>query len=74
MRVLGRRPSERELKRLRQGLDRAKSAFASDAKAASGLLTVGESKADSSLDPVELASWTVTLGTLLNLEETLTRQ
>ena len=74
LRVLGRHPSERELQRLRQGLDRAKSAFASDAKAASGLLTVGESKADSSLDPVELASWTVTLGTLLNLEETLTRQ
>jgi hypothetical protein len=35
---------------------------------------VGESKADPSLDPIELASWTLTVGSVLNLEETLTRQ
>jgi hypothetical protein len=55
-------------------LDRARATFAGDPKAAAGLLAVGESKSDPSLDPVELASWTVTVGTVLNLEETLTRQ
>ena len=73
-RVLGRQPSEREVQVLRQGLDRAKATFAGDAQATSGLVSVGESKADPLLDPVELASWTVTVSTLLNLEETLTRQ
>jgi len=57
-----------------QGLGRARQTFRADPAAASALLAVGESRADPSLDPVELAAWTVTMGTLLNLEETLTRQ
>ncbi|MCE2827486.1 MAG: DUF1553 domain-containing protein, partial [Verrucomicrobium sp.] len=74
LRVLGRPPSPRERLVIVQGLERARQTFRADPAAASALLAVGESRADPSLDPVELAAWTVTMGTLLNLEETLTRQ
>jgi hypothetical protein len=74
LRVLGRAPSPRERLVLVQGLGRARQTFRGDPGAASALLTVGESRGDHALDPVELAAWTVTVGTLLNLEETLTRQ
>ena len=74
LRVLGRPPSPRERLVIVQGLERAGQTFRADPAAASALLAVGESRADPSLDPVELAAWTVIMGTLLNLEETLTRQ
>jgi hypothetical protein len=73
-RILGRHPSDREHRILSQGVNRSRAHFAQDPSAASQLLTVGESKADPSLDPIELASWTLTVGSVLNLEETLTRQ
>jgi hypothetical protein len=73
-RILGRHPSDREHQILSLGVNRTRAHFAQDPSAASQLLTVGESKADPSLDPVELASWTLTVGSILNLEETLTRQ
>jgi hypothetical protein len=74
LRILGRHPSDREHQILSLGVHRSRAHFAQDPSAASQLLTMGESKADSSLDPIELASWTLTVGSILNLEETLTRQ
>ena len=40
---------------------------------AADLLSVGESKADSSLDPAELAAWTLIASQMFNLDETLTK-
>ena len=37
------------------------------------LLAIGESPRDKSLDPLELASWTMLASGVLNLDETLTR-
>jgi len=74
LRVVGRYPSSQEVQVLLGGLERTRKAFAGDPGAASALLAVGESQAEPSLNPVELASWTLAVGTLLNLEETLTRQ
>jgi hypothetical protein len=72
--ILGRHPSDREHRILSLGLKRTQEHFTQNPSAASQLLTVGESKADATLDPIELASWTLTVGSILNLEETLTRQ
>jgi hypothetical protein len=74
LRILGRHPSDREHRILSLGLKRTQEHFTQNPSAASQLLTVGESKADATLDPIELASWTLTAGSILNLEETLTRQ
>jgi hypothetical protein len=41
---------------------------------AKALLSVGESKADDQLDPVELAAYTNLARVLLNLDETLTKE
>jgi hypothetical protein len=48
-------------------------AFAADAQAARRLLTVGESPRREGLDDDELAAWTVVVGVLLNLDETITK-
>jgi hypothetical protein len=42
--------------------------------AALKLDSVGESKADAALDPSELAAWTTVASTMLNLDETITRE
>ena len=38
------------------------------------LLQVGESRADPSLDPSELAAWTVVASSILNLDETISKE
>ncbi len=43
-------------------------------EAARELITVGESKYDPNLDPVELAAWTTVAGTILNLDEVVTKE
>ena len=72
--ILGRDPSARELRVLTAGLERTRSEFRANPAAAFELIRVGESGSDASLNPVELAAWTLTVGSILNLEETLTRQ
>ncbi len=47
--------------------------FETDREAAARLIGVGESPADGSLDPAELAAWTSIASILLNLDETITR-
>jgi len=42
--------------------------------AARKLLEVGESKFDRKLDASELAAWTTVASTILNLDETITRE
>ena len=47
--------------------------FRKDTKAADKLLAVGESKRNEKLDAAELAAWTLLAGTILNLDETITK-
>ena len=42
-------------------------------EAAKQLITYGESKADASLDPLELAAWTMLVNELMNLDEVLNK-
>jgi mono/diheme cytochrome c family protein len=72
-RILGRTPAETELTALRQLQTRRLDEFRRDTQAARSLIRVGDSSAPESLDPAELASWTIVLSVLMNLDETLTR-
>ena len=65
-RVLGRMPTDRETTVLGRLLTEQRSLFQADRESAVKLVTIGDSKPDPALDPVELASWTVLAQTLLN--------
>lgn len=71
--VLGREPVERErevaARQWQLHLDR----YRADTEAAKKLVSMGESKANPDLDVAELASATLVMNMLLNLDETLTR-
>ena len=47
--------------------------FRKDPKTAEKLLAVGEAKRNEKLDAAELAAWTIIAGTILNLDETITK-
>jgi hypothetical protein len=47
--------------------------YDSDRAAATKLVSVGESKRDPKLDPAELAAWTLVTSTILNMDETMTK-
>lgn len=51
-----------------------RSKFNVDPKAADQLLSIGRSPREPSIDPVELAAWTMIASTLLNLDETITKR
>jgi uncharacterized protein DUF1553/uncharacterized protein DUF1549/concanavalin A-like lectin/glucanase superfamily protein/cytochrome c len=65
-------PKERQI--LESLLQQQLSRYRSDMKAASQLLAVGESKRDASLNPSELAAWTIVASAILNLDETITKE
>jgi hypothetical protein len=71
--MLSRAPSEKELAILKRLLERERDAFKAKPEEAKKLLAVGESPRDEKLDTVELAAWTVVASTLLNLDETMTK-
>jgi hypothetical protein len=67
-------PSAKELQVLRE-LERTESAeYRRNKDAARKLVGVGEAKADTKLDAGELAAWTTVASTILNLDETITRE
>jgi hypothetical protein len=70
----GREPHRAELSVLMKGWHRMDASFRADRSGAVSLLTVGETKADSTLDPVELAAYSTVASTLLNLDETITKE
>ena len=70
----GREPRRAELSVLVSGWRRMEETFRADRSDAESLLTVGETKADPTLDPVELAAYTTVASTLLNLDETITKE
>ena len=72
--VTDREPRHAELTVLVNGWRRLEASFRADRAAAESLLTVGETKADPNFDPVELAAYSAVASTLLNLDETITKE
>jgi hypothetical protein len=73
-RILGRNPEPRESALLFDLLRRQRVHFQSDPAAADQFLRVGVSRHDDSLAPTDLAAWTMTAHTILNLDEAITRR
>ena len=48
--------------------------FQANPDAAKKLLEIGDTKSPSSMDPCELAAYTMTAGMILNLDETVTKE
>jgi hypothetical protein len=70
----GRRPTADESAVLMRGLDRYRRSFAGDAEAAKRFTRNGDSPADDTLDPTELAAYQAVASVILNLDETITRE
>ena len=59
---------------LAAAVERSSQDFTKDPEAAKQLLTFGESKTDDKLSPAELAAYTTVASTLINLDETITKE
>ena len=70
--VLSRKPDDHERQLLNGLLQRQRERFRKSSAEARALLSIGESPIDSSLDPLELAAWTVVAQAVLNLDEAIT--
>jgi hypothetical protein len=68
-----RAPHGEELAELTDVLDDHLTHYADNPEAAGQSIDVGESKADESLDPVELAAWTMVANLILNLDEVVSK-
>jgi len=68
-----RKPDPESLLLLRDGFESRLAEFQAQPEAAKALVSHGASKADASLDPAELAAYTVTASVLLNLDRVVTR-
>lgn len=71
--AVGRAPKIEELELLQQLLTKHRNHFAAHPDDAAALLRVGMTEADAKLAPAELAAWTSVSRTLLNLNETISR-
>jgi len=72
--VLGRTPTDAEATILKKSYDARLADFKKHADAAKRLLAVGDSKTDPKRNPAELAALTVVCGTILNLDEAITKE
>jgi hypothetical protein len=72
-RLLARSFSAEEMPIVRRVLDGLVARYKNNAGEATKLLTVGETKADTTLEPAQLAAWTMLVNTLLNLDEVLNK-
>ncbi len=68
-RVLSRDPNDRELKVLVDGFERRRQVYQQHPTEAAHLLKLGESVADASLNPHELAAYTATASVIFNIDE-----
>ena len=73
-RALGRAPSREEVDVLASMAREQEAVYRKTPGDARDLIAVGESKRDPQLDPVELAAWTTIAGTILNLDEMVTKE
>ena len=69
-----REPKTAEVNVLLQGWATDQASFKAAPENTKQLLAVGDSKVSSDIDPVELATWTVSANVLLNLDEVVTRE
>lgn len=67
--ILSREASENELKLLVAGFERRRQAYEQNSPAVEQLLKLGETPADKSLNPAELAAYTATTSLIFNLDE-----
>ncbi len=72
--AIARAPKSPETKILLKLHNDQLAAYRSDPSAALKLLGVGESPRNEKLDPAELAAWTMVASSVLNLDETITKQ
>lgn len=73
-RVVGRKPTDRDMQTLRRALERQTAIYKSDPASAQKLLTVGASKRDESLNPTDHAALSSVCLAIFNLDEALTRE
>jgi hypothetical protein len=72
-RLLARPFRDEEKQVIRASLDDLLAHYKSAPEDATKLIAVGDSKPDASLDPIELAAWTMLCNELMNLDEVLTK-
>jgi hypothetical protein len=73
MRVVSRKPTAEELRIMTGSLAKRIARYKADPASARDLTVVGEAPIDLGLDRAELAAYTVAASTLLNLDETVTK-
>ena len=73
-RLLSREPSEEEKALLLTAKNRYLARFADEVEEAKALICLGEYPAPEDLAPEKLASWTLVCSTLMNLDETITKE
>ncbi len=71
--VTSRQPSPAELAVLTRVFERQRASFKAQPEEAQRLLITGESPADASIDPAELAAWTMVASAILNTDEAVTK-
>jgi Protein of unknown function (DUF1553)/Protein of unknown function (DUF1549)/Planctomycete cytochrome C/Concanavalin A-like lectin/glucanases superfamily len=72
--AIERKPNSRERDLLLREEQSMLAEFRRDREAARKLLNVGETKPNPGVDPAELAAWTTVTRTILNMDETITKQ
>jgi len=72
--LLVRPPDASELAILERAYERSLEEFRNDPQAAAGLLNVGDSRTDTKIDQSQLAALTSVASTILNLDETVTKE
>jgi hypothetical protein len=70
----GRKPSAEELQLLSSLAQKQGALYRKEKQRASELIHVGESPSNATLNPSELAAWTVVASSILNLDETITKE
>jgi hypothetical protein len=73
-RAVARTPDQGEVGILKAGLERRLAKYRGDVEGAKKLLAQGEWRVDATLDPAELAAYTMTASVIMNLDETVTRE
>ncbi len=74
VRAVARNATEAERTILTTILESARSRFTSNASNAQSFNATGTTPPDGSIEPIELASWTIVASTLLNLDETISKR
>ena len=73
-RTLGRRPTPAEVQILTRGMQARLARYRADPKAATALVSIGDSPRPPSLPVPELAAYTTTASVILNLDETINKE